>query len=155
MADEIIRFPKKGAKDDDANRVGIDRDGDSSPLSVSVPALLEKLIRDGMSQDQFERGWREEALSRARLFSTVTSGNSDAADAAYDQGLLDGREQQEDSECDSQQERDLVELEQLREAEKLAKDLVATFRRRGLPKPARTVGLACIYQGFLNEHWDD
>jgi hypothetical protein len=110
MADDIIEFPKKGAKDDDANRVGIDRDGDSSPLSVSVPELLEGLIRDGMSQE--------------------------AVDAAYDQGLLD-------------------ELEQLREAEELAKDLLATFRRRGLLKPARTVGLACIYQGFLSEHWDD
>jgi hypothetical protein len=127
MTDDIIEFPKKGAKDDDANRVGIDRDGDSSPLSVSVPELLEGLIRDGMSQE--------------------------AVDAAYDQGLLDGREQQED--CDSRQELDLVELEQLREAEELAKDLLATFRRRGLLKPARTVGLACIYQGFLSEHWDD
>ena len=127
MADDIIEFPKKGAKDDDANRVGIDRDGDSSPLSVSVPELLEGLIRDGMSQE--------------------------AVDVAYDQGLLDGQEQQED--CDSQQERDLAGLDQLREAEELAKDLLATFRRRGLLKPARTVGLACIYQGFLNEHWDD
>ena len=83
MANDIIEFPKKGAKDDDANRVGIDRDGDSSPLSVSVPELLEGLIRDGLSQE--------------------------AVDVAYDQGLLDGQEQQED--CASQQERDLAELD--------------------------------------------
>ena len=83
MANDIIEFPTKGAKHNEPPGAGTDSDGDSSPLSVSVPELLEGLIRDGMSQE--------------------------AVDEAYDQGLLDGREQQED--CDSQQERDLAELD--------------------------------------------
>jgi hypothetical protein len=47
MADDIIEFPAKGAKHNDDDRVGTDRDGDSSVVPLDVPSLVKGLILDG------------------------------------------------------------------------------------------------------------
>jgi hypothetical protein len=54
------------------------------------------------------------------------------------------------TQCDSQQERDLIELEQSREAVELARDFIETLRRRKFCNAA-WVAVAT----HISENWDD
>ena len=104
MNDDVLNFPHENNKESTHDALGIGASGDnySSSPHMSVPQLVEEMIREGMTQ------------------------------------------------CDSQQERDLIELEQSREAVELAKDFLETLRRRKFCNAAWVAAAT-----HISENWDD
>ena len=103
MANDIIEFPKKGAKHG-ADRVRNSRN-DSSHVFLSVPELVEEIIREGMNQRE--------------------------------------------SDSQQEQEQDLIEIEQSREAVQLARDFLETLRRRKFCHEAWVAAAA-----HISENWN-